>query len=198
MIRRVLASITLALALVSSADAAILVSSTFQPTPGLAGYNTWTINLATDFDQLSTIDAKFNSPVMNQVNPLAFPTIFQDNNALFGFVGANVLQDSQFLFNTTTDSLLVVPAPTTSEGPAKLTSAFTGFSPFVSKNIAQLVIPTANELTYNIVGVTRDNTEWSAQGVFTAVPEPSSMLLAGIGGVAALLVARRRRATVQA
>jgi len=186
------------LAGIGSAQAAILVTAASQPTPGLSGYTTWTVNLSTDFDQLSTIDAKFNSPVMNQVNPLGFPTIFQDNNALFGFVGANVLQDSQFLFNTTTDSLLVVPAPTTSEGPTKLTSAFTGFSPFVSKNIAQLVIPTANELTYNIVGVTRDNTEWSAQGVFTAVPEPSSMLLAGIGGVAALLVARRRRATVQA
>lgn len=192
MIRRVLASITLALALVSSADAAILVSSTFQPTPGLAGFNTWTINLATDFDQLSTIDAKFNSPVMNQVNPLGFPTIFQDNNALFGFVGANVLQDSQFLFNTTTDSLLVVPAPTTSEGANKLTGAFTGFSPFVSRNIAQIVIPATATATYNIVGVTRDNAEWTAQGSLV-VPEPSSMLLAGIGAATALVVARRRR-----
>ena len=193
--RKIVLGVTaLLLFLVGSAKASILVSTTSQATPGLAGYRTWTVTLSTDVDLLSTVDAKFNSAVMNQVNPFGvLATIFQDNNAAFPSVPANVLQDSQFSFNSTTEALLVVPAPTTLESSTQLSSAFTGFTPFVSRAIAQIVIPTTEVATYDITGVTRDNTEYRLQGTISAVPEPSSIVLAGLGIVGLLFWRRRSR-----
>ena len=191
MLSRVFSVLSLALLCASSAHASILVTTTHVPTPGLSGFTTYTVNVSTNVDLLSTIDAKFNAATMNQVNPFGLATIFTDNNATFSFVGANTQQDSQFLFNTGTDSLLVVGAPTTAEGSTKLTSAFTGFTPFASKAIAQIVIPTNGSATFDITGVTRDNTEYRATGTISAVPEPSTLVLAGLG-IAGLLCWRRR------
>lgn len=71
-----------------------------EPTPGLTGFSTYTLAMATEPGEVfRAIDARFSGP-LNQVNPEGLSTVYADSNALFPLVGADVRQDSQFLFTT--------------------------------------------------------------------------------------------------
>lgn len=95
---RLLLSVLLALLVASPVVAASLQRVRF-PTPGLEGYETHVLGLqAEPWQTLRGFDATFMGP-MHQVNPAGAKTVFQDLNALFPFIGALPVQDSQFLFN---------------------------------------------------------------------------------------------------
>lgn len=83
--------------LASQASAAsLLVDST--PTVDLEGYRTYTLSIESfEGESFRGFDAGFSGS-MNQVNPFGLATIFTDNNVVFPAVGADVSQDSQFLF----------------------------------------------------------------------------------------------------
>lgn len=83
--------------LASQAPAASLLVDSI-PTVDLDGYRTYTLSIETfDEESFRGFDANF-SGLMNQVNPFGLATIFNDNNVVFPVVGADVSQDSQFLF----------------------------------------------------------------------------------------------------
>ena len=128
-----------------SSQAAVFVTSSGSPTVGLPGYTTWTVFANTNdgsqirgFDFASQPTFGFFGP-MNQVNPAGQRTVFQDNNAFFPFVGADVSQDSQFKFLS---AAVTKPAGFDSEGPDRLRSVFAAPAPLgTSVQFAQLVIP---------------------------------------------------------
>lgn len=185
--------LTAAAALVACATAAqaatLSLTATHQPTPGMTGFRTYTMTLSSDMGAISSLEAEFSGTTIHQVNPLAFSTVFQDNNALFGFVGANPLQDSQFLFHSANETLLVVPGSAV-ESNSILEAAFTSFDAFVTRNIAQIVAPIGQAVQYNVLAVVGGQ-ELRTQGAF--VPEPSSLALSLCGAIAALVAMRKRR-----
>lgn len=71
-----------------------------EPTPGLSGFTTFTFAIQSGAgESLRGVDAAVTGP-LGQVNPLGVPTVFSDNNGVFPFIGADVRQDSQFLFDS--------------------------------------------------------------------------------------------------
>ncbi len=79
----------------------ITVSESSEDTTTLPGYKTITVSISTDDDLLVGFDLEFETEgTMNQVNPYGMPTVFEDLNFGFPFVGASVDQDSQFKFNS--------------------------------------------------------------------------------------------------
>lgn len=176
--------------------ATVNVTTSSIETPDLSGYETWTVSLSTPDGLLIGFDATFTADTMNQVNPNGVSTVFNDSNAFFSFVGAEAAQDSQFLFNT--GDLTVAPA-TSDENNQLLTSAFslTGGpgSPLASSSIdiAQIVLPTGTSASFVgeiVVYDTVNTTQLPATNVTATIPEPGSLALLSIGGLALL---RRRR-----
>jgi hypothetical protein len=112
--------------LTTSANGALLVSSFSAPTPSLPGYVTQTVTataaagekiIGFDFVGGGGSYGIFGS--MNQINPAGQPTVFQDNNPFFAFVGADVMQDSQFKV-VSTKGIAISP----SESSTSLKAAF--------------------------------------------------------------------------
>jgi hypothetical protein len=165
-----------------------------EPTPGKPGYETKTITYTMMDPSISIIgfDGKFVG-AMNQVDPSGLPTVFQDNNALFGGAGADVKQDSQFLFKTTDgDPVNGVLVTRSAESATLLDASFTlkggRDDPLAgpSVTIAQLVVPAgASVLQYM---------DPAGHVVTSPIPEPMTTALL-VPSLAALLLRRRRGAT---
>jgi len=135
------------LSLAASSEAGVIISQSSSPTIGKAGYSTVTLTATTnDGSQIQGFDFAslpaygfFGS--MNQVNPGGNPTIFQDSNSFFSFVGADVTQDSQFKFLS---SNLTVPSGFASESATQLRAVFAASAPMgTSVPFVQLAIPDA-------------------------------------------------------
>lgn len=186
MIRTTLAfSLVLALAAVSHA-ASISISS--APTVGLAGMTTYTLTgeaaageKIVGFDFVGGGGAYGITGPLNQVNPFTLPTIFNDNNTLFGPSGADVSQDSQFKVKST-DGIAITP----SESANSLKAAFA----FLPANIpagntlafVQLVTNNPTEVHYNGTLTVRNQAGEDRLETFqgTLIPEPATLGLLGL------------------
>jgi PEP-CTERM motif len=182
------------------------VSATPVPTPGLPGYQTWILTATAgagekivgfDFVGDGTSKGFFGS--MNQVNPADVPTVFQDNNAFFPFVNADVLQGSQFKVTSSTGVHLG-----DAESGAKLQAAFNYSSAYIGLaaqrwDFAQLVIPIFSSGAVQYVGtftVSNNGVYRLVQVAGTIngpfIPEPATFALAGIAMLCMIGFIRRR------
>ena len=173
----------------SSASAAKVIVDVAN-TVGNPALKTYTFSLqAEGSESFRGVDATFTG-AMNQVNPAGNATIFTDANAFFAFVGADVSQDSQFKFASST--LLSIGGQ---EGPGLLKAAISGLAdnglPAVAP-FAQIAAadPAAVQvsLAFDLGGANPFLSSGSIQSYL--IPEPTTCVLAGLALVGA--AARRR------
>lgn len=182
----------------SRAAAAIVVTGTSEPTPGLSGYQTYTLTATSTSGKV--IGFNFDSSggsgfglfgALNQVDPFGIVTVFNDTpDAIFLAFGSNVKADTHFMVKSF-EGIAVNAA----ESATSLTGAFnltnTAAAP-AAMVFAQLVARTA---TIHFRG---QFTVETAQGYviddasFVLDPEPSAITLA-LCAIAALVIPRRRR-----
>src|SRR5262245_43404831 len=125
MLRSTLA-FSIAVALAATSQAAIITSVSSSPTVGIAGMTTYSVTATAaagekiiGFDFVGGGGTYGVTGAMNQINPAGQATVFNDNNGFFGFVGADVSQDSQFKV-TSTKGIPINP----SESSTALKAAF--------------------------------------------------------------------------
>jgi len=205
--KKALFGLMLVLTISAAAQATNVVTVNSVPTPGLPGFstNTFIITMEVSTDEIVGYDGRFDGP-MNQVNPFGMPTVFQDNNVAFGYVGENVLRDSQFLFKTTNlDTVNGVLVGRAGESAVLLDGAFamkggrSNPQALQSVAIAQLVVLDSAIIgTKAGEGMIRDVSVVLVRDVLdnlraepVGIPEPATMSLLVLGGVALL---KRRRA----
>ncbi len=176
----------------TAAHAAAVVGFSSAATPGLTGFSTYTFNLSSDVagETFTSLQGDFQGATINQINPFDLATIFQDNNGAITGTGGDVLQDSQFLFNTATDGLLLAGVP--SESTSNLAATFTGFPSFESRSIAQVVLLDGIQGTADMT-VVLNGQEVTLPTQTFGVPEPGSLLLAAVGAGLGLEAIRRNR-----
>lgn len=195
---------------VHAAQPVVTITQTYDPTPGLPGYTTWVLTAHSelpimDFDFIGfrgdndpSVGLGFFGP-LNQVHPFRLSTVYQDLNPVFPLVGADVKQDSQFLAVTTGN--MVTGSIFREDSPSVLQGAFGRFMPPLGNTVpfVQLVIPHGGRVTYRgkITDVNLRTTLVSGELVAPPVPEPASIVLAGLGLMAAGLARRCRRRRVQ-
>lgn len=205
--KKALAGMMLVLMVCTVAQATVIITTPSVPTPGLPGFQTVTVTMTMENgDYIVGYDGTFIGP-MNQVNPFMMATIFKDNNTMFPFwpapPGTPVLQDSQFLFKTTTaDPVNGVLTVGSAEGLALLDANFAmkggranpSAGPTVA--IAQLVVP-AGLPPSAVIGYIVPQDSWilarPAVGDLykeLVIPEPATLSLLALG--AAVLLRRRR------
>lgn len=197
---RYLLAVAVGLSLVSVSQAQVYITYDASPTVGLAGYTTWTLKASTydgrkivgfDFASQPYYGFGFFGP-MNQVNPAGVPTIFQDANIFFWYVGADVSQDSQFLFNT---SAVVVPAGFASESSRELRAVIYSETSLGTTNVpfVQVVIPDDSVVSFHgtvTVSQRGDFYDVPVRGIWP-IPEPATFSLVGMACIG--LVGMRRR-----
>ena len=203
--KKALFGLMLVLTISAAAQATNVVTVNSVPTPGLPGFsaNTFIITMEVLTDEIVGYDGRFDGP-MNQVNPFGMPTVFQDNNVAFGYVGENVLRDSQFLFKTTNlDTVNGVLVGRAGESAVLLDGAFamkggrSNPQALQSVAIAQLVVLDSAIIgTKAGEGMIRDVSVVLVRDVLdnlraepVGIPEPATMSLLVLGAVALL---RRR------
>ncbi len=151
-----------------------------------ASLDTYVFTLTSSGSAMTSLQADFTG-VLNQVNPAGNATVFEDSNSFFGFVGANITQDSQFRF---VGANLLIGAQ--SESASSLSAAFTrpGTDDFGTEvAIAHVAVPAGSlDLSWDI-GAVIDGSLVSSTG--TLIPEPASLGLLAAG--AGLVGLRRRR-----
>jgi len=185
------------------ATSGIRLSVDTEPTPGLPGMvtNTLFFTIPDPLAEIVGFDGKFIGP-MNQVNPFDQPTVFQDNNVMFGYIGADVKQDSQFLFETTNaDIVNGVRVDRGAESATMLDGRFTlkggRSNPFAANSVAvaQLVMPAgASVLEYMDPAsriLIRDGQDFDR--IVWPIPEPATLSLLALCGMRLLLRRRRGR-----
>jgi hypothetical protein len=179
----------------------VTISARHQPTPQLPGFSTWTISASCnlpihtfEFGPYPTglfRDHGFHG-LMNQVNPNGAPSVFQDTNAFFAWVGADPLQDSQFLVKSLDVSHTSGPA---SESGNILTAAFSKPGYFGTNiDFAQIVKPDNSIVTFLgrvAFGPFIPPQYAEVRGTLGIVPEPSIMLLVSLAVTATVLQRRR-------
>ena len=203
--KKALFGLMLVLTISAVAQATNVVTVNSVPTPGLPGFstNTFIITMEVLTDEIVGYDGRFDGP-MNQVNPFGMPTVFQDNNVAFGYVGENVLRDSQFLFKTTNlNTVNGVLVGRAGESAVLLDGAFamkggrSNPQALQSVAIAQLVVLDSAIIgTKAGEGMIRDVSVVLVRDVLdnlraepVGIPEPATMSLLVLGAVALL---RRR------
>jgi hypothetical protein len=159
-------------------------------TVGNAALKTYKFSILTEGGEtFRGVDASFTG-AMNQVNPVGQASIFQDANAFFGFVGADVSQDSQFTFASS--SLLQIGG---AENANLLKAAISGladnglanpalFAQIAAGNPANVNV----SLAFDLGGA--QPVSFSGTIASFLIPEPTTCVLAGLALVGA---ATRRR-----
>lgn len=181
--------------------AAVVITSEYEPTPGLPGYFTFTLTATADvfagpiqgFDFVGDPDNNepetglgFFGP-LHQRNPANQPTVFQDANVLFSFLGWDVKQDSQFLWSTTTPGV-VVPPGFSEENGELLQGVFAFFEPQgLSLPFVQLVIPGSGEVSYRGAILNDSATRSTNITVFGSVIAPDPIVVNNLSFVNGVL-----------
>lgn len=183
-----------ALLLPAHSRSAVVITFQSVPTVGLPGYSTFAFTAHSDlgqiqgFDFASQPDFGFFGP-MNQVNPLGKPTIFQDHNPDMASVGADVSQDSQFKFNTST---LTIPAGFASESGSQLRALFAANSPLgMSVPFAQIAVPYTNHVFRGQIAVVNGSQIINVDVFGVLEPEPSGIVLMSLAGIGLLSIRRQ-------
>ncbi len=178
-----------------AANAATTVSVTETPTPNVPGNVTYTLTAISDAGDISGFDFVGNGTnfgffgPMNQVNPAGNASVFTDANGFFGFVGADILDDSQFLL-ASGDGTVVGADETANSLQAAIdvgtVNAISG--PFA---FAQISAPIGQEVTFagtfTVItgsGAILENVSGSL-GVIIPEPTSAALLALGLAGVAA-------------
>lgn len=203
MIRTTLA-FSLALVLAASSNAAIIISGNDSgvDTPGVAGAKTFNItatsSVATDkiigFDFVGGGGTYGVTGAFNQVNPVSLPTVFNDNNALFGLVGAQVAQDTQFTVKST-DGIAITP----SESASSLKAAFSylpAAAASATNSLAFLQVALAQGMGHALGTLTVRNAagedRLESVNFDIGVPEPGTITLLGLAVAGCCGFLRRR------
>jgi hypothetical protein len=199
MLRNTFLAVLTVLAVAACSQAAVMITTSSIDTPGLAGFQTWTVTATSDGAPLQGFDfvGDPTAPVdpatsrgffgpMNQVN-VPVSTVFTDSDALIPLLapGANAQQDSNFLFNST--ALLIIPG-SARETANSLQAAFSTSGNFgQSVAVAELVIPVGAAATVNYRGVagTTDGMEFPIMGTVGggALPVPPVIQPINLGEV---------------
>ena len=184
-----------------SSRAAIMTSKASSPTVGLPGFSTWTLTAeAGAGEKIIGFDFSGGGGTygllgpMNQVNPVGQPTVFQDNNAFFPFVPADVSADAQFRV-LSTKGIAINP----SESANSLKAAFNYNAANIgdaaqSWTFVQVPISGLNMVNFRgtlTVSGTAGNRLEEVAG-FLGIPEPSTVALLSLGLVGAFGLIRRR------
>ncbi len=178
---RGIVSVAIILGLSIAAQAAVTTSFTSSPTPNpFSGYTTYDVTLTSDTGNLTGFEVSFNGAMLQGPSP-TYGVFLPDTPP-------SPLFDSCFLF---TESQLAVGSSSESGTSLIAVFAFSGGlgDPNVaaSINIAQIII--ADGYTVEMSGnVTVGTTEVSFAN--TTIPEPATISLLAIGGIAML---RRKR-----
>jgi hypothetical protein len=179
MLRNTCLAVLTGLTVAAASQAAVTITSTSVDTPGLAGFQTWTVTAASDGAPLQGFDfvgdpsapvdpassRGFFGPLNQLVPPGGLSTVWNDNNALIPILipNANAQQDSQFMF--TSGQLLVIPG-SARENATSLQAAFSTSANFgTSVPLAQIVLPTGQSANFRGVAGTNDGMEFPVQGV---------------------------------
>lgn len=127
MTMRIVACVNCFLLCCSVTRGSLIVSTSGNSTPNLAGYLTYIVTAASEVltDKLIGFDfvggggsfGVFGN--FNQVNPLGLPTVFTLDNSIFAFVSLDQSQDTQFMVKST-DGIAITP----SESATSLKAAF--------------------------------------------------------------------------
>lgn len=166
--------------LAAIANAAVIVDVTSTPTLDASdtptGETTYTVSIAPENAgvAINGVTASFTTTdTLGQVQP-AGATPFQDSNAFFGFVPANLLQDSQFLFNTGDFALAPLGSVDTETELSSSISGFIGLNGGDSSfALAQIVLGPGEEAAWSFDFDLRDGT----------TPVASETMEGTIGGV---------------
>ncbi len=185
-------SIIAVLAIATAAQAAVVFTHDGgTPTVDLPGYTTYQVSITTDTGNITGFELTLtgNGDVLNQINPAGNASIFQDSNGFFGFVGADVSQDTQFNF-----MLADVTLVSSSESAGSLTGIFalaggTG-SPLAAPSINVMQVCMPNGSYGYLTGKVTVGIEEVALTPPWPVPEPASLALLAVGGVS--ILARRK------
>ncbi len=206
MVFKTFAALAASLVAVSVHAATITVSYTGAPTPGLAGFNTITVHLhsnqpmqgfdfAGDGSPSGTNSKGFHGP-MHQLNPSSISTIYGDNNSAITGAGGNTKQDSQFLVNS--GSVTVLPG-LSHESSTLLQGIWAVAAPVgTDYDIAQLVLPVTSTAAVSYAGTVSTVQNGVLVGnqvsgtINYLVPEPAGFVLVGLS-VVGLVGSRRRK-----
>ena len=189
----------LAVVLAASVAANAAVTGIWTTAAAPNNMTTWTLTLTSTTGDITSLDLSITPPAGESFNqPMAAyvdPSAWQDSigGALYTMVGVTKAEETHFLF----DSTVTAPGALVGDTTSVLQAPFTGFTAFSGpQGVAQVVMadtvttwpdvgsqdPTYPDQGNAVIGGQRE--------LITIIPEPATLALLAMGGVALL---RRRR-----